>query len=247
MAEVEGDVGSAPTTDRIRFVHQLAQQVPSWHPMSGRSKGREMQEGKDAGIVDLLLHANDIPFDVPSVYKMCEDAGMKFYRWLFPLIYNLESFFNDPILLNRVNKLKMSRRKQEEIAELAHGLNSKHSFIAVRPEFKPPGFSISNGKWRNLRAKLTPCMAWNRIYPIQGKTDTFAVPFTIVQDAWGPLEITRWQFVYLSHVRPELTLEEALLPLEVQKEMRSKTEDEINIVVEELLKKAMDRLAIVFI
>ena len=235
------------TPEHIQFAYQLAQQVPSWHPMAARSRGREMQEGKDAGIVDLLLHANDIPFDVPAVYKLCRDAGMKFHRWLFPLIYNADNYFNEPFLLNRMAKTNMSRPRQEEIAELAHGRNSKHSFFAVKTEFEPPEVSIDNGNWRNLHAKLTPCMAWNRTMPVPGKQDIFAVPFTVIQDAWGPLQISKWELIFLSRILPEITLEEVLELPEVQKEIPAKPEQEMNQAIETLLEKAKDRLAIIFL
>ncbi|MGE5344041.1 MAG: class I SAM-dependent methyltransferase [Candidatus Omnitrophota bacterium] len=246
-SEPDSNASADFSPEWIRFTHRLAQHVPPWHPMSARSRGREMQEGKDAGIVDLLLHANDIPFDVPSVYRMCETAGMRFHRWLFPLIYNLETFFNDPFLLNRMTKIRMSRQQQEETAELAHGRNSKHSFIAVGPEFSAPQFSLSNGNWRNLHAKLTGCMAWNRIAPVQGKPDTFAVPFTIVQDAWGPLEINRWELMFLSRIRPDITLKDVLIHPAVQNGMPFKKENDVNAAVEHLLTKTLDRLALVFL
>jgi ubiquinone/menaquinone biosynthesis C-methylase UbiE len=244
LTETEGPELSAET---IRFAYRLAREVPSWHPMAARSRGREMQEGKEAGIVDLLLHANDIPFDVPSIYKMCADAGMRFYRWLFPLIYNLDNFFPDPFLTTRAAKAELSRPEQEEMAELAHGCNSKHSFFAVRPGFSPPGISIARGNWRNLQAKLTPCLAWNRTMPVPGKPGIFAVPFTVIQDAWGPLQISKWELIFLSRIVPEMALGEVFQLPDVQKEIPVKPGNELNQAIEVLLKKAMDRLAIVFI
>jgi len=234
-------------TDTIPFAHQLALNIPPWHPMKTRSKGREIQEGKDAGIVDLLLHANDIPFDVPAVYKMCEDADMKFHRWLFPIIYNVDNFFNDPYIQNQISKTVLPHPQQEEIAELAHGCNSKHSFIAVKKEFSPPLFPTANGQWRQLHARLTPCMAWNRTSPTPGKTDTFSVPFTIIQDAWGPLELSRWELLFLGQIFPEITLEEALNKPDVKNAIPFKENKDIDRAVEQLLKKAIDRLAILFL
>jgi SAM-dependent methyltransferase len=232
---------------QINFAYRLAQQVPPWHPMAARSQGREMQEGKEAGIVDLLLHANDIPFDVPAIYKLCRDAGLRFHRWLFPLIYNADNYFDDHFLVNRIAKTNMSRPQQEEIAELAHGRNSKHSFFAVRKEFIPPHISIANGNWRNLHARLTPCMAWNRTMPVPGKPGIFAVPFTVIQDAWGPLQISKWELIFLSRILPEMTLGEVMELPEVQKEIPEKTGQEMNRLIEALLKKAMDRLAVIFL
>ena len=81
--------GSVPDmTERIAFARKLAQAIPGSHPFKTRRQGREISEGKDAGIVDLLLHARDIPFDVAAIYKLCRQANMKFFRWLFPVIYN---------------------------------------------------------------------------------------------------------------------------------------------------------------
>ena len=239
--------GTELSSEFIRFAHELAQIVPPWHPFAPRSRGREMQEGKHAGIVDLLLHANDIPFDVPSVYRLCEEAGMRFHRWLFPLIYNIDNYFSDPFLSNRVVKAGMSRPEQEEVAELAHGRNSKHSFFAVRPGFKAPEISISQGNWRNLHAKLTPCMAWNRTAPVPGREEVFAVPFTVIQDAWGPLHISRWELMFLSRILPEMALGEILELPEIKKEIPFHTQPEVDAAVETLLKRAMDRLAIVFL
>lgn len=235
------------TSDFIRFAHQLAGNVPSWHPFTSRSRGREMQEGKEAGIVDLLLHANDIPFDVPAIYQLCEDADMKFLRWLFPLIYKDENYFNSPFLSNRMDKTKNSRLIRDEIAELGHGRNSKHSFIAVGPDFEAPDFNISDGNWRKLYAQLTPCMAWNRTMPIPDQKGQYAVPFTVIQDAWGPLQISYWELIFLSSILPELTLEEVLFLPQVKDKIPFKSETEINQAVELLLKKTLDRLAIVFL
>jgi SAM-dependent methyltransferase len=233
--------------EHIRLAYQLANQVPPHHPMALRSKGREMLEGKDAGIVDLLLHANDIPFDVPAVYRLCADAGMRFHRWLIPLIYNTANFFNDPLLLNRVERSGLDRPELEEIAELAHGRNSKHSFFAVRPEFQPPVASFRRDNWRRLHAKLTPCLAWNRTSPVPGKKDAYSVPFTIIQDAWGPLEVSKWELMFLSLIVPEKTLQEVLDSPAVQKELPFKSEKETSAAIEALLQKALDRLAVVFL
>jgi len=245
-AEAQGD-GALYSPEFIDFAHRLAQQVPPWHPFSPRSRGREMQEGKHAGVVDLLLHANDIPFDVPSIYRLCEEAGMKFYRWLFPLIYNADNYFDEPFLANRMAKAQMPQARQEEVAELAHGRNSKHSFFAVRKEFKPPKVSLARGNWRELHAKLTPCMAWNRTMPVPGQDGVFSVPFTVIQDAWGPLQISRWELMFLGRILPEMTLGEVLETPEMRKEIPFNSPQEVNKAVETLLKKAVARLAIVFL
>lgn len=240
-------LSSLSMSERARFAHRLALSVPPWHPLGPRLKGREMQEGKEAGIVDLLLHANDIPFDVASVYTLCQEAGMRFYRWLIPLIYNLDNYFKDPVLSPHITPGKMPRRQHEELAELAHGRNSKHSFFAVLPGFKEPQVEYEKGKWRKLRAKLTECLAWKRTMPVPGKKDTYSVPFSIVQDAWGPLEISQWELAFLSLIVPEITLGQIIENPGIRRLHRFRSDQEMNEAVETLLKKSLDRLAIVWL
>ncbi len=61
------------------------------------------------------------------------------------------------------------------------------------------------------------------------------------------MEISKWQLMFLSRIHPGITLEEAFLHPDVQKEIPLKPGKEINDAVEELLKKALDRLAVVFL
>jgi hypothetical protein len=226
------------------MAHEIRRTVPD-HPLSQRSLGRELQEGKDAGIVDLLLHANDIPFDVPAVYRMCADAGMQFYRWLFPLIYEPDNYFKDPLLLNSLSDLSVQDR--HEMAELVHGKNSKHSFFVVKPGFSAPNSDIKDGNWRCLYGKLTPCLAWNRIYPHPDKKGTYLIPPTVVQDAWGPLEISQWQLTFLGHILPEYSLGQVAQIPAVRKMIPYTSRAAVDNAVEKLLKKVLDNLGMVFI
>jgi 2-polyprenyl-3-methyl-5-hydroxy-6-metoxy-1,4-benzoquinol methylase len=233
------------TEEKIPFARRLAHQVPPNHPMSRRSKGMELREGKDAGIVDLLLHANDIPFDVTGIYRMCQDAGMRFYRWLFPFIYEPDNYFKDPVILKSLKNL--SSQQKHEIAELVHGRNSKHSFFAVKPEFSSPAVDISNGNWRNLHARLTPCLAWNRTVPVPGQKGKFVIPPAIIQDDWGPLEISHWQLMFLSRILPENPLGSIIRMPAIRKIVPFKSRAAVDHAVETLLKKILDHLGIVLL
>lgn len=235
------------TAERIRFAYDLVNHLPSHHPLLTRGLGREMQEGKAAGIVDLLLHANDIPFDVPAVYALCQASGLSFYRWLFPLIYSIENLLPDAQLQHLLKQQSLTQMQLESLAELAYGRNSKHSFFAVRPEFQPYVTSYKNGHWRHLHAKLTPCMAWNRTTPVPGSPTRYAIPFTIIQDAWGPLIVCRWELEFLAHILPELSLGQVLALPSVENHLPFSNHEELNRAVEELLEKTLARMALVFI
>jgi SAM-dependent methyltransferase len=231
--------------ERIGFANQVVKDIPGWHPFKTRKLGREIQEGKDAGIVDLLLHARDLPFDVTSVYSMCERSGLQFHRWLFPIIYNPATYIREPSALGKIQKL--SQQKQNEVAELVHGKISKHSFFAVRPEFNKPYKDLSNGFWRELKAELTPCLAWNRTHPLPQKEGFFAIPPAVIQDEWEYMTVAQWELVFLSQIQPEIPLGKILENPSVKKLLPSAKKEDIDSAVQNLLEKVLDVMGIVLI
>ncbi|MCP4146853.1 MAG: hypothetical protein GY757_03790, partial [bacterium] len=247
LQEALGNIFSAdePMEDRIKMAMELARVVPANHPMAQRRKGRELQEGKDSGIVDLLLHANDIPFDVPLIYRMCREAGMRFYRWLFPQIYKPENYFKGPVFNGALDALQV--HEKHEIAELVHGCNGKHSFFAVGPDFNAPDTGLSNGNWRNLHACLTPCLSWNRTMPAPGKKDCFIIPPAVVQDAWDPLVLKKWELLFLGQVVPEKSLGKLAWEPAIRKLMPFNSRKTADLAVEELLEKVLDQMGIVLL
>jgi SAM-dependent methyltransferase len=237
--------GEKTGQERISFAYRLAQEIPAHHPFGPRLRGREMQEGKAAGIVDLLLHKNDIPFDVGAIHKLCDDAGVRFLRWLFPALYDPESYVKDSRLIGLTRDLSLWEKY--EAAELIHGRNPKHSFFVVRPEFSPPRLDIGNGKWRSLFAWLTPCLAWKRIYPLPGEADQFVVPAAVVQDELNPFVLRQWELVFLSHVQPRQPLGAIIRQPAVRQTLPFGSAEEEDRAVEQLLKRCLDMLALVLL
>ncbi|MCP4217739.1 MAG: methyltransferase domain-containing protein [bacterium] len=236
---------NTPYKEKIPAALNLTKQLPQNHPMAKKKKGRELQEGKDSGIVDLLLHANDIPFDVPAVYRMCNQAGMKFHNWLFPLIYRPENFLKSPHL--RESMQGMSEEDKHVLAELVHGRNAKHSFFAVRPEFKAPDTRITDGNWRKLHGELTPCLAWKRTYPVPGKKGYYLIPPAVVQDAWEPLEISQWQLTFLGHIQPDMPMGKSIEMPAVRQVLPFHSPAAIDAAMRELLEKVLDMTAVVLL
>lgn len=231
--------------ERVRVAYELARNIPSHHPFGPRLRGREMQEGKAAGIVDLLLHANDIPFDVGAIHKLCDDAGVRLLRWLFPGLYNPENYITDPLLKQRI--LDLSSRQKQEAAELIHGRNPKHSFFVVRPEFTPPRVNIEDGNWRTLFAWLTPCMAWNRIFPSPDRPNEFTVPSAVVQDELNPFVLQQWELAFLSQIRPQTPLGAIIRQPEVRRVLPFGSSREEGQGVEQLLNRTLEMLALVLL
>jgi SAM-dependent methyltransferase len=90
------------------------------------------KEFGDAGIVDLLLHAQDLPFTVDELYDLVEGCGLH----VIELIergrskYKVESYIRDKQILDRVSALP--RRQQQAIAELIAGDMIVHNFYVAR-------------------------------------------------------------------------------------------------------------------
>lgn len=230
---------------RISFARNLTRAIPAEHPFKTRRQGREISEGKDAGIVDLLLHAQDIPFDVSSIFKLCSKAKMKFHEWLFPVIYNPDTYIKDPLLTQHFKS--HPPEDKHRIAELIHGRISKHSFFAVKPTFSAPKIQIDNGNWRKLKAYLTPCLKWNQVANMPGEEGMFSIPPAVVQDEWEPLQVSQWELFFLSRIQPQITLGEAAEDPEVKKIIPFKGRGEVNSAVEKLLKKVLDMLGAVLL
>lgn len=231
--------------ERINFARNLARAIPAEHPFKTRRQGREISEGKDAGIVDLLLHAQDIPFDVSSIFKLCSQAKMKFYKWLFPMIYNPETYIKNTLITQYFKN--HPPEDMYRIAELIHGRISKHSFLAVKPAFSAPKTGIGNGNWRKLKAYLTPCLKWNRVANLPGEEGMFSIPPAVVQDEFDSLMVSQWELFFLSRIQPQITLGEVVEQPEVKKMIPFQGRGEVNSNIEKLLKKTLDMLGIVLL
>src|SRR5207302_2801412 len=75
----------------------------------------------DAGIVDLLLHAQDRPFTVDELYDLVESCGLHVIEMIERgrSKYKVESYIRDKQILDRVSAL--SRKQQQALAELTPG------------------------------------------------------------------------------------------------------------------------------
>jgi SAM-dependent methyltransferase len=83
----------------------------------------------DAGLYDLLLHAQDRAYTVPEIYALLERAGLRLVTWIEPLRYAPESYLSDPIL--RRAALALDARQRAAFAENLCGSLKNHVFYAV--------------------------------------------------------------------------------------------------------------------
>lgn len=86
----------------------------------------------DTGVVDVFLHPQDRAYTVDEVYELVEGCGLR----LIELIdqgrsqYMVESYIRHPGLLEKTGRL--SRRRQQAIAELVAGNLTRHNCYVAR-------------------------------------------------------------------------------------------------------------------
>lgn len=83
----------------------------------------------DAGLYDLLLHAQDRAYTVPELYALTEGAGLAVTAWIEPCRYDPLSYLQDDAL--RVRAAGLSLPEQAALAERLSGAMKTHVFYAV--------------------------------------------------------------------------------------------------------------------
>ncbi len=180
----------------IAVARAVANSVPPWYPMFRPSFGFELKPGNDGGIVDLLLHVQDVHYDVDRVYELLEAADMRLHSWQHPIQYDLDRYTTPE--LKKLTR-DMSVREREALAELLNGTINKQSFVAVRPEFDPPDTDIRDGKWRNLRAVLTSYIDWSATERVKD-SDLTRVRLATSELVGLHLDLEPWQMQLIERV-----------------------------------------------
>jgi 2-polyprenyl-3-methyl-5-hydroxy-6-metoxy-1,4-benzoquinol methylase len=83
----------------------------------------------DSGLVDLLLHEQDIAYSIEEVHALLSDVGLNFVDFTdmkMRMAYRPETYVRDPVLLEKIGKLDLVT--QQAIAEVLVGLFMKHEF-----------------------------------------------------------------------------------------------------------------------
>ncbi|MBX6366597.1 MAG: methyltransferase [Rhodospirillales bacterium] len=84
----------------------------------------------DAGLYDLLLHAQDRAYTVPEIYALLERADLRLVAWIEPARYEPESYLADPVL--RRATAALAPQDRAAFAENLSGSMKSHVFYAVR-------------------------------------------------------------------------------------------------------------------
>ena len=114
------------------------------HWFSGTQKYiNDIKRYADAGIYDLLLHAQDRSYTVPELYEWLDPCHLKLLSFIAQNgqarhIYSPEAYVKDKQLLAEI--IKLNDKEQQAVAELHNWHITKHAFFTAltpRPEPRP--------------------------------------------------------------------------------------------------------------
>lgn len=88
----------------------------------------------DAGLYDLLLHARDVPFDVPALLGALERAGLAFVSFLEPLRYDPARYLPESL---HARAAALDGPARMALAERLAGNMRTHVFYAAKSARKP--------------------------------------------------------------------------------------------------------------
>lgn len=108
----------------------------------------EFQNAGDSGLYDLLLHSQDRAYTVPDIYDWVEGCDLNIIGFLDTVEkmrgYKVENYIKDESTLEMIKKLPL--KKQQSIAEILNGKQSKHLFYVGKNDSENYIASINNKK-----------------------------------------------------------------------------------------------------
>lgn len=96
---------SLPESERVDIAKRLASALPPSNLLRRNPLVRDHIDGGDAGVYDLLLHAQDQAFTVDALSRLITDAGHQITAFIDPARYEPLHYINDPRLRKHVSTL----------------------------------------------------------------------------------------------------------------------------------------------
>ncbi len=100
----------------------------------------------DSGIVDLLLHEQDVSYSIDEIYQLLDNTQLNFVEFSstkMRLAYRPEQYIKNQEVLTKVKQFDVKR--QQQIAELLVGVFKKHEFyISNESDTKADFYDLSN-------------------------------------------------------------------------------------------------------
>ncbi len=123
-------VAGEATEKQISLTRDLLETLPETNWLKRNDQLRSLDPGDDAGLYDLLLHAEDRAYTVPEIVRLCENSGLVLTGFLEPARYDPQNYLNNDELRARARKLHWI--EAAGVAENLAGNLKTHSFYAVK-------------------------------------------------------------------------------------------------------------------
>jgi len=124
------NAGEANLADKIDNTRRMLIDLPesNWFRMSEKYLSDHKRLG-DSGLVDLLLHEQDVAFSIDEIYALVEQANLNLVEFCDArarMTYRPEVFVRDPVLREKISRADI--KSQQRIGELIGGMITKHVF-----------------------------------------------------------------------------------------------------------------------
>lgn len=113
---------------RVEIAKHLLSSLPDTNRLRRNPFIKDYQAG-DAGVFDLLLHAQDRAYKVPEIYDALDAAGLDMTGFIAPANYEPDYLVTDAKLKGRLARLDAPAR--EAFAELLTGNIKRHMFYCT--------------------------------------------------------------------------------------------------------------------
>ncbi|HET6159430.1 MAG TPA: class I SAM-dependent methyltransferase [Dongiaceae bacterium] len=117
-------------TAQLAAARDLLKQLPATNWLRRNPAIGDHLAGGDAGLHDLLLHAQDRAYSVAELAELAKDAGLEIAAFIEPWRYDPASYLTDPGLLHRLERLDPIARAA--FAEQLAGNLKRHIVYLVR-------------------------------------------------------------------------------------------------------------------
>jgi hypothetical protein len=214
--------GGEPLEARVSLARKLLGAWPDTHPFRAKD-WMDLSWESDAGLVDLLLHAQDRSYTVPEVLSLLDGAGLRLERFYDPVAYAPASYTTDPDIVRVVSSLPAT--EQATVAELLHGAMRTHMFFATRTSYQPVHVAPEGLVLMALRPKRSPVFDWEGAREAKGHKRELVVrrhPF----DPPRAVELSAWKALVVGHCDGDRTAEAIFAMPDVRANVPGPTLDE---------------------
>lgn len=124
---------SLPESERVDIAKRLASALPPSNLLRRNPLVRDHIDGGDAGVYDLLLHAQDQAFTVDTLSRLVIDAGYRITAFIDPARYDPLHYANDPRIRKHIDNLNFIE-KAAIAEELSSAMKVHIIYIAAKDQ-----------------------------------------------------------------------------------------------------------------